>query len=86
MAVAVLLDFPAQMVAGWLAAKWARPTHSGPGGGGDKVLRPWLWAFWARLGMAAIAAFVVYGFPRGAVGKGYFGLVVLTTLLSSLAR
>ncbi|KAI9632848.1 acetyl-coenzyme A transporter 1 [Dioszegia hungarica] len=85
MAVAVLLDFPAQMVAGWLAAKWARPTHSGPGGGGDKVLRPWVWAFWARLGMAAIAAFVVYGFPRGEVGKGYFGLVVLTTLLSSLA-
>jgi PAT family acetyl-CoA transporter-like MFS transporter 1 len=86
MAVAVLLDFPAQMVAGWLAAKWSRPAHAGAGGGSDKVLRPWVWAFWARLAMASTAALVVYGFPRGQVGKGYFTLVVMTTLLSSLAR
>lgn len=86
MAVAVLLDFPAQMIAGWLAAKWSRPSHSGVGGGSDKVLRPWIWAFWARLIMASTAALVVYGFPAGEVGKGYFGLVVVTTLLSSLAR
>lgn len=101
MAVAVLLDFPAQMIAGWLAAKWSRPSSSslsshpltgGAGGsasggsGSGEVLKPWIYAFWARLIMATIAALVVYNFPRGEVSSGYFGLVVATTLLSSLAR
>ncbi|EIW66512.1 hypothetical protein TREMEDRAFT_34926 [Tremella mesenterica DSM 1558] len=91
LAVAVLLDFPAQMIAGWLAAKWSRPSPpsrhplSGSQGGGNHVLRPWVYAFWARLGMAGIATLVVRGFPTGGkVGSGYFGLIVLTTLLSSL--
>ncbi|RXK40477.1 acetyl-CoA transporter [Tremella mesenterica] len=90
LAVAVLLDFPAQMIAGWLAAKWSRPSPpsrhplSGSQGGGNHVLRPWVYAFWARLGMAGIATLVVRGFPTGGkVGSGYFGLIVLTTLLSS---
>ena len=96
MAVAVLLDFPAQMVAGWLAAKWSRPAPvsskplSGGGHGGglqqSKVLRPWLYAFVARLVMATVAALVVYNFPQGEVSGSYFGLVVATTLLSSRAR
>lgn len=92
MAVAVLLDFPAQMAAGWLAAKWSRPapmSNKPLSGGGlqeSKVLRPWLYAFVARLVMATIAAFVVYHFPQGEVSTSYFGLVVATTLLSSLAR
>ena len=105
LAVAVLLDFPAQMIAGWLAAKWSRPASSSvssagssqyhplSGAGGikqdkkqDQVLKPWLYAFVARLSMAAIAALVVWFFPTGKVGSGYFGLVIATTMLSSLAR
>jgi hypothetical protein len=92
LAVAVLLDFPAQMIAGWLAAKWSRPTAS-PGGrhplsasGTGQMLRPWVTAFWARLGMAACATVVVWAFPGGKVGSGYFALVIATTLLSSLTR
>nr|XP_018266935.1 uncharacterized protein I303_00915 [Kwoniella dejecticola CBS 10117]OBR89093.1 hypothetical protein I303_00915 [Kwoniella dejecticola CBS 10117] len=77
LAIAVLLDFPAQMAVGWLAAKWSRPTSS-------NVLKPWLYAFWARLAMAAIATLVVKGFPKGPIGNGYFGLVIMTTLFSSL--
>ncbi|WRT63922.1 uncharacterized protein IL334_000849 [Kwoniella shivajii] len=98
LAIAVLLDFPAQMAVGWLAAKWSRPTSTssrhpltGNGSGtsnkqeeGSTVLRPWLYAFWARLIMASIATLVVKGFPKGPIGNGYFTLVVLTTLLSSL--
>ncbi|RSH94847.1 hypothetical protein EHS25_004653 [Saitozyma podzolica] len=88
LAVAVLLDFPAQMIAGWLAARWARPTHNRhalSGGGTGQVLRPWVAAFWARLAMAGFATFVVWAFPVGRkVGSGYFALVVATTLLSSL--
>lgn len=90
LAVAVLLDFPAQMIAGWLAARWARPTHNRhalSGGGTGQVLKPWVAAFWARLVMAAFATFVVWAFPMGRkVGSGYFALVVATTLLSSLTR
>ena len=98
LAVAVLLDFPAQMTAGWLAAKWSRPAPAsrhpltdGHGRGGQQmnqsqVLRPWLWAFWARLTMASIATLVVWGFPTGHVSSGYFGIIIATTLLSSVAR
>jgi len=83
------------MVAGWLAAKWSRPSSNsrhaltgGNGGGvGGEVLKPWIWAFWARLGMAGVAALVVKGYPRGGVvGNGYFGVVVATILAGSLAR
>lgn len=94
LAVAVLLDFPAQMTAGWLAAKWSRPApasrHPLTNGQGQttksQVLRPWLWAFWARLTMASIATLVVWGFPTGNVSSGYFGIIIATTLLSSVAR
>ncbi|WVW82044.1 hypothetical protein I302_104049 [Kwoniella bestiolae CBS 10118] len=91
LAIAVLLDFPAQMAVGWLAAKWSRTSSSSsnrhPLTGkeeGSGVLKTWLYAFWARLAMAAIATMVVKGFPSGKIGNGYFGLVIATTLLSSL--
>ncbi|WVQ93622.1 hypothetical protein IAU59_000698 [Kwoniella sp. CBS 9459] len=100
LAIAVLLDFPAQMAVGWLAAKWSRPAPTptpsstpsasgkhpltGPKEQTTSVLKPWLYAFWARLAMAAIAALVVKGFPKGEVGNGYFALVIATTLFSSL--
>ncbi|AFR98778.2 transporter protein [Cryptococcus neoformans C23] len=94
LAVAVLLDFPAQMAVGWLAAKWSRPVPSShpltTGGGGREsgnVLKPWLYAFWARLAMAAISTLVVAGFPSnraGSVGTTYFLLIIATTLFSSL--
>ena len=92
LAVAVLLDFPAQMVAGWLAAKWSRPAPvsrhalSGNQNQTSQVLRPWLYAFWARLIMATVATLVVWGFPTGHVGSGYFGIIIATTLLSSVSR
>lgn len=93
LAVAVLLDFPAQMVAGWLAAKWSRPVptsrHALSGSHAQQssqVLRPWLWAFWARLTMATVATLVVWGFPTGHVTSGYFGIIIATTLLSSVSR
>lgn len=100
LAVAVLLDFPAQMAVGWLAAKWSRPAPSssssshpltaGRGAGAGEsgnVLKPWLYAFWARLAMAAISTLVVAGFPSNrasSVGTTYFLLIIATTLFSSL--
>ncbi|KAK4686170.1 hypothetical protein P7C73_g3958, partial [Tremellales sp. Uapishka_1] len=93
LAVAVLLDFPAQMAAGWLAAKWSRsqtvttrhPLSGTSSASVGSSLKPWIMAFWARLAMAAIATVVVWAFPTsGKVGNGYFGIVVATTLLASL--
>lgn len=95
LAVAVLLDFPAQMIVGWLAAKWSRPTsdeHRHPLSSGatrasaaQGTLRIWVGAFWARLAMACIAPLVVWGFPDK-VGRGYFGLVIATILSTSLTK
>ena len=36
--------------------------------------------------MATVATLVVWGFPTGHVGSGYFGIIIATTLLSSVAR
>ncbi|KAF7367312.1 GYF domain-containing protein [Mycena sanguinolenta] len=41
LAIAVLIDFPFQIAGGWFAANWSR---------GDYPLRPWLVAFWPRIG------------------------------------
>jgi len=38
-AVAVLFDFPIQVVFGYYIARWSR---------GDRPLHPWIWAFWPR--------------------------------------
>ncbi|ODN77190.1 hypothetical protein L202_05713 [Cryptococcus amylolentus CBS 6039] len=94
LAVATLLDFPAQMAVGWLAAKWSRPppassplttTDGRKSASADAhVLKPWLYAFWARLAMATIATLVVAGFPSSGVGSGYFSLIIATMLFSSL--
>jgi hypothetical protein len=36
--------------------------------------------------MATVATLVVWGFPTGHVGSGYFGIIIATTLLSSVSR
>ena len=52
LAFAVLIDFPFQLVFGYLAAMWSR---------GDHALRPWVIAFVARLGLALGGMALVYG-------------------------
>ncbi|TDL28917.1 MFS general substrate transporter [Rickenella mellea] len=77
LALAVLIDFPCQIVAGWLAARWSI---------GDKPLRPWLYAFWVRLGFAAIWTVIVAGFPNPPISNGFFSLLILTTVLEGFSR
>ncbi|KAH8834944.1 acetyl-coenzyme A transporter 1-domain-containing protein [Flagelloscypha sp. PMI_526] len=74
LAVTVLIDFPCQIFGGWLAAKWSR---------GDKPLRPWIWAFWPRLGFCLLSTIVVYYFPPQPLSMAFFGFLVVTTVLSS---
>lgn len=74
LAIAVLLDFPFQIIGGWVAAKWAR---------GEKPLTPWLWSFFPRLLFCGIGTMLVYGFPEPPISTGFFiGLVVYTVLSS----
>ncbi|KAF9473190.1 hypothetical protein BDN70DRAFT_405806 [Pholiota conissans] len=76
LALVVLIDFPFQIMGGWLAAKWSR---------GDRPLRPWIWAFWPRLGFALIATLIVYWFPRPPISMAFFVLLIVHTVLSSFA-
>jgi PAT family acetyl-CoA transporter-like MFS transporter 1 len=76
LAVMVLIDFPFQIVGGWLAAKWSR---------GDRPLRPWLYAFWPRFFFAFTATLVVYYFPKQPLPLTFFLLMIVHTVLSSFA-
>ncbi|THH15834.1 hypothetical protein EW146_g4704 [Bondarzewia mesenterica] len=76
LAVAVLIDFPFQIVGGWLAANWSR---------GESPLRPWLWAFWPRLAFALIATLIVYWFPSPPISTGFFVFLVVHTVFQSFS-
>jgi len=76
LAVMVLIDFPFQIVGGWIAAKWSR---------GDRPLRPWLYAFWLRFFFAFTAALIVYYFPKQPIPLAFFVLMIAHTVLSSFA-
>jgi hypothetical protein len=76
LAIAVLIDFPFQIAGGWLAANWSR---------GDRPLRPWVWAFWPRMGFGLIATLIVYWFPTPPITTGFFIFLVVHTVLSSFA-
>jgi MFS transporter, PAT family, solute carrier family 33 (acetyl-CoA transportor), member 1 len=75
LAIVVLIDFPFQILGGWLAARWCK----------DKPLRPWVWAMWPRLAFAAIAALMVYFFPKPPVSMALLVLITLHTVLQSFA-
>ncbi|KAI8983349.1 MFS general substrate transporter [Trametes punicea] len=76
LAVTVLIDFPFQIVGGWLAGKWSR---------GDKPLRPWIYAFWPRLGLTLFFTLMVYWFPKPPISTSFFILLVIATISQSFA-
>jgi len=76
LAVAVLIDFPFQIIGGYLAARWSR---------GDRPLRPWIWAFWPRLGFALTGALIVWQFPKPPISTAFFVFLVLQTVLGSFS-
>lgn len=82
LALTVLIDFPFQLVLGYLAARWSQ---------GKNALRPWLVGYVARLGFAVISMAIVAGFPKGdgsgrpAISPAYFALITVTTVTASFA-
>ena len=76
-AVAVLTDFPIQVVFGYFVARWSR---------GDRPLRPWIWAYWPRFTFAFLAAVILWYFPPPPITTGYFIFLVLFRSLGEMAR
>lgn len=74
LAIAVLIDFPFQMFAGWVAGRWSR---------GDKPLRPWMIAFWPRLFLCLVATLTIYWFPAAPISTGFFVYIIVMTVMSS---
>ncbi|KAI9507138.1 acetyl-coenzyme A transporter 1-domain-containing protein [Russula earlei] len=76
-AMAVLLDFPIQIVFGYFIARWSR---------GDRPLRPWIWAFWPRLLFAFLAAVVLWKFPAPPITASFFAFLIVFRSLGEMPR
>ena len=76
LALAVMIDFPCQIVGGYLTEKWSK---------GDKPLRPWLLAYGVRLSFAALWALVVHSFPHPPISTSFFSLLVCMTVLQGFS-
>lgn len=77
LALVVLIDFPFQIIGGYLAAKFSAGEHK---------LRPWLHGYWVRLSFAALSMALVHGFPAARpVPFWYILVVILVKVLTSFA-
>ena len=82
LALAVLLDFPFQILFGWLAARWSagekplKPVstvHNLDMRHSEQTLSQWLGAMWFRLLFAVTAMLLISNFPSSAAGLGSAG-------------
>lgn len=74
--VAVLLDFPIQLVFSYFVASWSR---------GERPLRPWLWAYWPRFVFVFLAAVVLWQFPAPPITTGFFVFLVIFRSFGEMA-
>ncbi|KAJ6614792.1 acetyl-coenzyme A transporter 1-domain-containing protein [Mycena sp. CBHHK59/15] len=74
LAIAVLINFPFQILGGWLVGAWSR---------GEYPLRPWVLTFWPRIGFAFTAMLIVYWFPAPPISPAFFVFLVVHTVLTS---
>ncbi|RUS15696.1 acetyl-coenzyme A transporter 1-domain-containing protein, partial [Endogone sp. FLAS-F59071] len=90
LALAVLVDFPFQILFGYYAAKWSsgprplKPVSVGNGQKFGKKSELWLYAFYGRLFFAAAGMAVVNFYPAdGHASTAYFWIIIASTVLSS---
>ncbi|CAG8510489.1 16414_t:CDS:10 [Acaulospora morrowiae] len=75
LALAVLIDFPIQILVGYYAAKWSN---------GSQPLKPWIYAFYGRLFFSIVGMLVVHSFPDDKeISNGFYFTVIASTVLSS---
>lgn len=76
LAIIALLDFPIQILFGWLTIKWSK---------GSRPMLPWLYATYIRIIMTGAGMIVVANFPSdGQISWGYFLIVLAITMVTSL--
>ena len=75
LALAVLIDFPVQIIGGWLAARWSQ---------GKNPLRPWLAAFVGRL-IYAVVAMIAIKLIEPPITTGLFNAIIAMTLIGGFA-
>lgn len=76
-AMAVILDFPIQVVFSYFVARWSR---------GDRPLRPWILAYWPRYVFAFFAAVILWNFPAPPLTSSFFAFLVFYRSLGEMAR
>lgn len=77
LALTVLIDFPFQILLGFLAASWSK---------GKRPLLAWQYALYFKFAMAAVSMLVLKIYPSdGAIGRIYFLFVITMTIFSSFA-
>ncbi|KAI8842793.1 acetyl-coenzyme A transporter 1-domain-containing protein [Chytriomyces cf. hyalinus JEL632] len=74
LALTVLIDFPIQIFVGYYVAKWST---------GPRPLRPWLNAYYVRLGFSILGMLIVSSVPK-TIGTSYFLFVILFSVLNSM--
>ena len=76
LSIIVSIDFVVQLFGGYYAARWAL---------GNKPLRPWIYAYWARLGLAITSMTVVYIFPTPPLSTTFLILVAFNYIGTQFA-
>ncbi|PVV02566.1 hypothetical protein BB560_002977 [Smittium megazygosporum] len=79
MALAILIDFPIQIVFGYYAARWSI---------GRTPMKPWRIAFLARLGIGVLGMATVRFFPSEGISPGtgwYFYFILVVKVAGSMA-
>ncbi|KAJ1679954.1 hypothetical protein EV182_000978 [Spiromyces aspiralis] len=76
MALAVLIDFPVQIIFGYYAARWSQ---------GKNAITPWRYAYMARLFFSFLGMMSVYWIPAGGVTASYFYFILAIKIAASMA-
>jgi MFS transporter, PAT family, solute carrier family 33 (acetyl-CoA transportor), member 1 len=76
LSIIVTIDFVVQLFGGYYAARWAK---------GDRPLRPWIYAYWVRLGLAVTSMGVIYIFPKPPVSTAFLVLVAVNYISTQFA-
>lgn len=76
LSIIVTIDFVVQLFGGYYAARWAL---------GDQPLRPWIYVYWVRLGLAVTSMGVIYMFPNPPLSTTFLVLVAFNYISTQFA-
>jgi Na+/melibiose symporter-like transporter len=84
LALAVLIDFPLQIIFSYYVGKpFHIPLNLAKWSSGKEPLKPWLWSAYFRLALAAIAMYILSIFPKDGVTVWYYAAIIAMTVTTS---